>query len=371
MTPAIVLTSPLDYQVIQRRSLRDGIIPITGSCEPPCERVEVRLTGKTMDGSPYTMNWLAADLDPATGSFRMDLAAPVGGWYALHVRTVKGSRNVISVRIPHVGVGEVFVGAGQSNSTSCGGVGSTSRLDGRTKTLTRRVSTFDGSRWRIADDPQPGAHDSHDRGSFWPAFGDSMATRYGVPIGVAVTGHAGTSLRQLGPHGFRALLWHQGENDADTGMITKSYTDALADLITGLRSEVDRDFPFFVAQSSFIPWPKDSVSPDIRAAQQLLWARGTALEGPDTDAMRGDLRDCGGMGIHFSKKGLKIHGEAWAEKVATWLDPIVTLLIILTAVLACVLAPPAMAAEFHIAPTGGDNNPGTRTPSAPNHLTTR
>jgi len=36
------------------------------------------------------------------------------------------------------------------------------------------VSTFSGSEWRIADDPQPGTHDHSMRGSFWPSFGDAM-----------------------------------------------------------------------------------------------------------------------------------------------------------------------------------------------------
>ena len=328
LSPSLALTSPLDYQVIQRRSSHEGIIPVAGSCNPPCERVEVGLAGG---------NWLTAEPDPASGDFHLDLVAPAGGWHAVHARAFMGTTIVANGKVAHVGVGEVFVGAGQSNSTSCGGIGSTNRLDGRTKTLTRQVSTFDGSKWRIADDPQPGAHDGHDRGSFWPAFGDAMAAKYGVPIGVAVTGHAGTSIRQwtrrdplfhwtltrlcqLEPHGFRALLWHQGENDADIGMDTHCYYDGLAEIISDMRAEVGRDFPLFVAQASYIPPPKNAVSPAIRTAQQLLWERGIAFEGPDTDMLLGDLRDCGGKGIHFSRKGLKVHGEAWAEKVGAWLD---------------------------------------------------
>lgn len=337
VTPSLALTSPLDYQVIQRHSLHEGIIPVAGSCSPPCEHVQVRISGRTMDGSRHAGPWLTTEPDPATGGFHLDLPAPAGGWYAVQVRAFIGERVACIVKIAHVGVGEVFVGAGQSNSTNCGGAGSTNRLDGRTKSLTRRVSTFDGQQWRIADDPQPGAHDVQDRGSFWPAFGDAMATRYRVPVGVAVTGHSGTSIRQwtgkdplfqwtlarlhkLGPDGFRALLWHQGENDADTGMSTSDYADGLAEIITDMRSELGRDFPFFVAHATFIPSPKNTVSPEIRAAQQLLWERGIALQGPDTDTMLGDLRDCGGKGIHFSRKGLKVHGEAWAEKVGLWLD---------------------------------------------------
>ena len=335
----LLLASPLNYQVIQRRTAGKGIIPIQGHCTITCDRVDVRLTGPTMADSSFTSGWLPTSHNPATHQFKARLTAPAGGWYALDVRAVKGSKTVALRKIQHVGVGEVFVGAGQSNSTSCGGLGSTSKLDGRTQPKSGFVSSFDGTRWRIADDPQPGAHDAHNCGSFWPAFGDAMAARYRVPIGVAVTGHAGTSirqwtkkdvlfqwtlsrLRQLGPGGFRALLWHQGENDADAGMSARSYADGLADIIRGFRMELGRNFPFFVAKVSYITWPKPKRSREIRAAQQLLWARKVALEGPDTDAMVGDLRDMAGAGIHFSRKGLKVHGEAWAEKVGSWLDKI-------------------------------------------------
>ena len=55
---------------------------------------------------------------------------------------------------------------------------------------------------------------------------------------------------------------------------------------------------------------------DMRAGQKSLWDDGLALEGPDSDALRGDLRD----GVHFSGKGLREHGARWAEKVASWLE---------------------------------------------------
>jgi hypothetical protein len=51
-------------------------------------------------------------------------------------------------------------------------------------------------------------------------------------------------------------------------------------------------------------------------AQKSLWTDGIALEGPDSDALKGDLRD----GVHFSGKGLREHGKCWADKVAPWLE---------------------------------------------------
>jgi hypothetical protein len=210
------------------------------------------------------------------------------------------------------------------------------------------VTTFDGTNWRIADDPQPGAHDQdvYKLGSFWPAFGDAMFAKYKVPIGVAVTGHGGTSIKewasqtpdkegklvpgelfnwsltrmkQLGPHGFRAVLWHQGESDIE--MPAETYADGLGKIIADFRSAAGWDMPWFVARASYHPG-KPLNEKTSRGGQAILWQKKIAFEGPDTDKMVGDLRDQDGKGIHFSKKGLKVHGEAWAKKVGAWLDSI-------------------------------------------------
>ena len=166
----------------------------------------------------------------------------------MNVRATAGERSLGAVHISHVGVGEVFVVAGQSNSTNYGSE--------KQHPKSGLVSSFDGSTWRLADDPQPGAQDRGQGGSFMPAFGDAVVERYHVPVGIACCGCGATSVRQwlmkgqkievrpstdcaiksigpnqwectgqlydgllkriaaLGPHGFRAVLWHQGESDA-------------------------------------------------------------------------------------------------------------------------------------------------------------
>ena len=77
--------------------------------------------------------------------------------------------------------------------------------------------------------------------------------------------------------------------------------------------------PWFVAQASYHS-PEDPSCPPIRAAQASLWKEGVALEGPDTDQLTGEYRQNNGKGVHFSAKGLKAHGELWAEKVGAYLD---------------------------------------------------
>ena len=199
-----------------------------------------------------------------------------------------------------------------------------------------------------------------------PPLGDQLATRFRVPIGFVPCGSGGTSvrewlpagigftnpptvevnvekqlggtwvskgglyaqlvqrLRRLGPHGFRAVLWHQGESDAHQQDSSRTlagplYHDYLAQIIRSSRRECGWDAPWFVAQASYHT-PDDSGSAEIRAAQQALWTSGVAEEGPDTDQIRGDFRDERGMGVHFSGVGLREHAARWSAKISPWLE---------------------------------------------------
>jgi hypothetical protein len=66
--------------------------------------------------------------------------------------------------------------------------------------------------------------------------------------------------------------------------------------------------------------PGDEASPEIRAGQKALWDTGLAHEGPDTDALKGELRENNGMGVHFSGEGLRKHALLWFGKLEPWLE---------------------------------------------------
>ncbi len=321
----LTLDSPADYQVYQRKTKLQGAMVVRGRMRSAYDRLELRTTGKPLQGT-LPDQWREIPVADKARSFEATIPAPAGGWYKVEVRALKDGKVVGEMAVDHVGIGEVFVGAGQSNSTNCG--------QERIQQKSGMVSSFSGTGWQIGDDPQPGVHDNTSGGSYWPAFGDAMFEEYQVPIGIASTGHSGTSVNQwgpggelcrwtagrmtqLGPNGFRAVLWHQGESDV--GMPSEEYARKMTDLIRETRKVAGWEVPWFVAQVSYHN-PNQVRFENSRAGQKKLWDSGIALEGPDTDTLTGDNRDEGGKGIHFSPKGLKAHGKMWAEKVAVYLD---------------------------------------------------
>jgi hypothetical protein len=350
------ITSPLDYQVVQRSSREAGTMRIAGTIDgAPAGDISIEAQLYVgVDNKPP--GWRKLDTHVAGGSFAAAMGAPKGGWHLLEVRAVAGGKVIAESAVEHVGIGELFVVAGQSNSANYG--------EEKQTTETERVVSFDGARWRLANDPQRGA--SGGGGSFMPPLGDALVKEYDVPVGFIPCGIGATSVRewlpkgatfpnpptlesrveklpsgewaskgdafatlvgrmkQCGERGFRAVLWHQGESDANQRDPSRTlsgtlYREYLERVIRESRREIGWDAPWFVAQVSY-HGPDDEGSPEIRAAQASLWQDGVALEGPDTDALTGDFRERQGRGVHFSGAGLREHAARWAEKILPWLE---------------------------------------------------
>lgn len=353
------LESPSDYQVIQRSSQRSAFVSIRGTTDQALVGdlvFEASYESTDSADSKAPRVWEQFTVKREDLQFSGQIELPEGGWYKLRVRVRLAERIVAESMIPHVGVGEVFVVAGQSNSANHG--------EERTATKTGLVSMQSGSGWLLAHDPITGA--SGNGGSFLPHFGDRIAEKFQVPVGLVARGIGATSVREwlpegiyfpnpptiesrvrrtddrqwesdgtayhslrkvvevLGPSGFRAVLWHQGESDANQRDASRTlqgdlYTRYLTTIIEGIRDDAKWPVPWFVAQASYHT-PDDPGSDEIRNAQLAVARSGIALQGPDSDKLQGDYRDQSGRGVHFSAKGLRAHGDLWFEKVAPWIE---------------------------------------------------
>jgi Carbohydrate esterase, sialic acid-specific acetylesterase len=129
---------------------------------------------------------------------------------------------------------------------------------------------------------------------------------------------------QHGKHGFRALLWHQGESDshqAPEHQITAAmYRRMMVEVIKASRKQAGWNFPWFVAEATYQPkWGNTAA---IEAAQRSLWRKGLAYQGADTDTLGPEYRQNHGKGVHFNNEGLKKHGELWAQAVGIYLDKV-------------------------------------------------
>ncbi len=115
----ITITSPVQRQVIQRDLANKAIVTIVGSYSQPVDELQVRfIPVKTGQGT--ALDWTVFKTNPRGGLFKGTVTL-TGGWYSMEVRGLLRGSVVGNVsRIERVGVGEVFVIAGQSNAGGSG-----------------------------------------------------------------------------------------------------------------------------------------------------------------------------------------------------------------------------------------------------------
>ncbi|RLT06391.1 MAG: hypothetical protein DWI21_11255 [Planctomycetota bacterium] len=324
----LTLDWPRPHQVVQR----------TGT-DPEAGHADVRIAGELPKAADQAKWWYrVVSLDGATGSgtdwttfdvkvtgtnFDGMARVAAGGWYRLEVRAIGGKAVIAAGKVEPIGVGEVFVVAGQSYATNCN--------DERFKVAEPhgRVVAFDSAKgtWGIANDPQP-TPDGSDGGSIWPPLGDALAKELRVPIGFANVAVGATSSQQWMPDGqlhprlvkaeqtlgrFRAVLWQQGESDVIAKTTTEKYVANLKTIRETAAKACGFESPWLLAKSTLHPTVyNDPVGEGrIRGAIDELVKLPGFRAGPDTDTLTGENRGDAKSRRHFSGIGQRRAAEMW------------------------------------------------------------
>ena len=319
--PGLSVTQPTERAIFQRGENGAADIPVAVTvADGLANAVEVRAVNR-QDNQP-AKDWEEVGTD-------MKLTLP-GGWYQLEFRAFNAGAVVATAVVERVGVGEVFVTCGQSNSANHGQPRQTAEDD--------RVSSrdFQTGHWQHSVDPQPGA--SGRGGSPWPLLGDLLVEQYDVPVGFISVGVGSTAvsawipggkshprleqaLRLAGPNGCRVVLWHQGESDSVAGTLAEDYARMLGETIAKSREHAGWAVPWGVALASFHPSPAATAERQaavVAGQRRVIATVPGAFEGPETDSYRtrGMLCDT----VHFNAQGLAAHAQGWADALEPLLE---------------------------------------------------
>lgn len=324
---AINLGTPKAWQIVQRNALNQGKLPVSGTISGATNlaRVEVRLVvlpGSTNNG--VSTDWMALNITTPNSSFAGTLTnLAAGGWYRLELRALDADTNELATStVARVGVGDVFVTAGQSNA---GCFGSPAQVPTDDRVSSWNIIT---KNWQFGKDAQPDNSGGMGQGgSPWPVLGSLLVASNQVPVGfvcLAVGGSAlsswlpGTTsfanlsyvLRTLGTNGVRAVLWHQGETDAANLTPAATYFQMMSNVITQSRGVAGWSVPWGIAEVGYNAGNNLVGQEAVMAGQRRsIYSLPNCFRGARTDDfhLEGKLSDF----VHFNGIGLAEHAQMW------------------------------------------------------------
>lgn len=350
----IQVSFPISRAVFQRNNADQATIRITGYYTTAVTRIEARLQAR--DGRGTSTDWRTIQDNALGGVYAGDVTGK-GGWYNLEVRGMNGDQQVGNTTVERVGIGEVFIIAGQSNAQ-----GVHQNSPNPYNDLVNCVNyQYPGDGY--PNDPpipvftqldnSPGFVISpRGTGSWcWGQLGDLLVKRLNVPVMFFNAAFSGTPVqnwRQSAPEGgtaysvfngqpfpprqpyinlkialqfycnqlgLRAVLWHQGETDNLFNTPTSQYISDLQYVISQARRDYNRNMSWVVARASYGDYYGGS-DPAVTSAQDLVInSTGSVFPGPNTDGIqiprnRPPLNDTL-EGVHFDFNGLIDVANAW------------------------------------------------------------
>ncbi|MBA4853227.1 sialate O-acetylesterase [Emticicia sp. BO119] len=347
----IQISFPKDRSVFQRNNQNTSLVNIAGNFDGELDKIEARLVPvKSNQGIQTT--WITIATKPEGGYFVGTLEGQ-GGWYTLQVRGLLNESVVVQGSVGRVGIGEVFVIAGQSNAEGKLDYGAKPSLDDRVNCFNYRTEDnlwdypYFSSFSHIETSTMVGPKG---QGSWcWGELGDYLAQRLNVPILFLNAAYGGSSsenwyssalgkptqnafhLPYIGgaPYsglritlqfyasylGVRAVLWEQGEDDSET--TENVYYTNLKTIIEKSRSDVNKNLSWVICRTSLNDFASVHVNPAvIKAQNRIINSIENVFEGPYTDSIQVPRVE----GVHFknlggTNDGISDLAKAWNTKL--------------------------------------------------------
>ncbi|MDY3919374.1 MAG: sialate O-acetylesterase [Candidatus Limivivens sp.] len=300
----ITLTkAPADWEILQHR---DGFAPVflagTYQVHPAAIDVGVE-SAKPMarvmreDDNTAVVPWTYLDDCPGehfSGTFSGTLMVPAGGLY--RIETCLETKSTLPDLtwlyrgdcVLHLGIGNIFILAGQSNSAGYGKDSACDAPDLMVHLFRNR------SRWDLATHPMnestaAGSLPNEEMGipgvSPYLSFGKNFSRISGLPVGLIQTTLGGSPISRWLPEtgdlyqnlldkialtggSYAGVLWYQGCSDADADN-APLYLERFCSMVKDLRSRLGYEIPFFTFQlNRFLDVPGDEYWGMIREAQR-------------------------------------------------------------------------------------------------------
>jgi len=323
----ITINQPKERAIIQRNTNNLASVEVSGSYTETLDELKARLV--VMDGytSGNTTDWFLLATNDNTGSYSGVITdVPAGGWYQIELQGNTNGVITHSATLEKIGIGDIYVIAGQSNSADYG-EDSYTLVDDRV-CVRESLAT---QTWRLATSPFPTAGGSG--GTPWNYLGDMLTSELDIPIGFMSIGIGGSSLEKwLDPayfsnrlkaavqsfpsNGFKAVLWHQGEANTVLGTNCDTYASNFLTLVQNTRTNAGWDVPFYISEASYAPAFRLSRETPVLAGQRLAAHLDPLIFlGPTTNEFHLENADGGKLvdSIHFNAAGLEDHAGQWRD----------------------------------------------------------
>lgn len=327
----LTITSPFSNQVMQRNMFGAATVSVTAYTQFPYAQVTAALI--PLEGNANSPQEQQVDAFQLGQGFIHISFNAYTGWYRLKLTATAANGIADSAEVARVGVGEVFLIAGNSNAMGLPGLGAKDpspnviSFNSWNKFLNTENITVapTGPMPAPVFEPLKSANHIFPNGEtawYWGELGDMLFQRWGTPILFfnaawaaansenyrdAASGkdaynlYVGKFWPNRQPYsnivntmrymtsmtGVRAVLWSHGENDAQLGVNEEQYFENIRTLITNSRAEAGYFLPWFIARNSASNQQLEPYQPIINAQNRLIFLPDfNTFAGPDLDTIQ-------------------------------------------------------------------------------------